>query len=715
MKVKALEYLNKGWAIIPIQKGTKVPAINTWREYQTRLPTLQEVTDWWTRFPDANIALICGKISGVIVVDVDSGKGTPDLKGLELPITLCSKTGGGGTHYIYKWREGLVGAKVGIRTLVDIRSDLSYIVLPPSNHASGNNYEWLNYGEPLAEAPSWLEAKYHEQNNTTDWNKMFSEKNDKGVRNTTATQMAGKILYETDLSLWDTLGLGLFRTWNDKYNTPPLADRELLTIWESIKRTHLKNNKPDTTSVVETTDGLTPVEEEAQIVKEFKKNKIGGTFLLAKYIVKKFDIITVGESEREIYLYQGGMYVEGQNNVILPEIQRILGHLVTKSAKMETLHKIADMTSHPRTIFTTADLRFIPLKNGVFDRTERKLLSHRPLYRFTYQFPITYQPEAECPKTIKFFEQVLPDGHLPTLQEWLGYYFHRNYSFKKAIIFVGEGDTGKTTLLETIVYLLGMDNISSVSLQKMTGDKFSAAHLSNKHGNLVDELSARDISDTGNFKVATGGGLISGEYKFGNQFSFYNFSKFTFACNKIPDVSDFDDEAYFNRWIVVRFDKPIEHKIPNFIATLTNETERSGLFNYAMKGLDRLLEQGTFTFGKNAVDTKLEMMRSGSSIAVFAAEMLVQEIGSQITKEDLYNAYTDFCSKRGLGAETIKMLGGKLLFYVGYASEGMTQKNNKPVKVWRNLRLVETGEKKADIPDLESYKKVGEKDIWGPF
>ena len=110
-----------------------------------------------------------------------------------------------------------------------------------------------------------------------------------------------------------------------------------------------------------------------------------------------------------------------------------------------------------------------------------------------------------------------------------------------------------------------------------------------KHGNLVDELSARDITDTGTFKVATGGGSITGEYKFGNQFSFLNFSKFTFACNRIPDVnSDANDSAYFNRWIITRFENTITKKIPNFIATLTTEEERSGLFNLAMVGLKRL-------------------------------------------------------------------------------------------------------------------------------
>jgi putative DNA primase/helicase len=264
--------------------------------------------------------------------------------------------------------------------------------------------------------------------------------------------------------------------------------------------------------------------------------------------------------------------------------------------------------------------------------------------------------------------------------------------FKKAVIFVGSGDTGKTTLLEVVTHLLGRDNISSISLQKMTGDKFSAAHLYEKHGNLVDELSARDISDTGAFKMATGGGSVTGEYKFGNQFNFHNFSKFTFACNRIPDVGDTNDEAYFNRWMVIRFENTITNKIPNFIETVSTEEERSGLFNLAMRGLERLIEQKQFSYNYTAEETRVEMMRSGSSIAMFASSMLERADGAEVTKEDMYDAYVDYCKKNKMSTQTKDMLGKKLCDYTNFLSEGMsvglTAKGNPgKVRVWRNAKI----------------------------
>ena len=430
--------------------------------------------------------------------------------------------------------------------------------------------------------------------------------------------------------------------------------------------------------------------EENQIRAAFVKNKTEGTYALAVHITKKFDIISVGEKEYEMFVYRDGMYKQAINEVIYPEIQRILGPQVTQSAKHETVGKIAGATFKSRSIFTSAPLNFIPLANGVYDRDTKDLLPHDAKYRFTYQLPIIYDPKATCPLTDKFFDTILDAEQRQTVEEWLGYYFFRNYQFKKAIIFVGQGDTGKTTLLEVIDFMLGKENISAVSLQKMTSDRFAAAHMFEKHGNLVDELSAKDIVDTGNFKIATGGGSISGEYKFGNQFSFNNFSKLTFACNKIPDVKDFDDEAYFNRWMPIRFEKTIEHKIPNFIKNLTTDAERSGLFNLAMVGLDRLLTNGGFSYNKTAMDTKREMMRSGSSIAQFAAEACVKDLGAEISKEDLYTAYTDFCATKDVAAETIKMLGTRLPFYVTYLSEGKMTSATGPSRerCWRNVKVV---------------------------
>lgn len=447
------------------------------------------------------------------------------------------------------------------------------------------------------------------------------------------------------------------------------------------------------------------LQEEKEIAKSFIKEKTKGTYLLAQYLTKKYDIITVGEKEREMYVYQDGYYRRAENLIIYPEIQRILGAFTTKNAKNETFHKIADMTSSERSIFTNADLRYIPLANGVYDRIDSVLLPHDAKYRFKYQIPIIFDAQATCPRTEDYLDQVLTPEQRLTVEEWLGYYFYRNYMFKKAIIFVGEGDTGKTTLLEVITHLLGRENCASISLQKMTSDKFAGANMYEKHGNIVDELSAKDITDTNMFKIATGGGSLTGEYKFGNQFSFLNFAKLTFACNRIPDVEDFDDEAYFNRWMVIRFEKTITKKVPNFIATLTTEEERSGLFNLAMKGLARLLGQEKFSYALTASDTKMEMMKNGSSISGFVEDRIVKDVNGKVSNDDLYEAYEEYCDENGFTVDSKVALSAKLIMSAPWVKKtrlyALVNGKQAQVRGVAGISLKPTDEQVRDREEIE--------------
>ena len=82
----ALSYLKKGYSVIPVKspqmvrtdlsteeiiKQCKVPLI-AWKEFQNRRPTEQEVVEWFEMWPEANIGIVTGKISNLVVFDLDS-------------------------------------------------------------------------------------------------------------------------------------------------------------------------------------------------------------------------------------------------------------------------------------------------------------------------------------------------------------------------------------------------------------------------------------------------------------------------------------------------------------------------------------------------------------------------------------------------------------------------------------------------------------------
>lgn len=142
---KALEYLDggEGWSVIPIHPDTKKPCVE-WKEFQDRHATEEEVIDWFDRWPDAQLAVVTGAISGVVIVDCDSEEAlrASIAEEMQSPISVQTKRG---RHYYFahpldgKRRGPRAGSNVresnpdwpAVKGL-DFRGDGSYALLPPS-------------------------------------------------------------------------------------------------------------------------------------------------------------------------------------------------------------------------------------------------------------------------------------------------------------------------------------------------------------------------------------------------------------------------------------------------------------------------------------------------------------------------------------------------------------------------------------------------------
>lgn len=119
---------------------------------------------WWKRWPDANVAIVTGAGSGLVVLDVDGYHGGDDtLAELvdehgPLPSTLQVVTGGDGMHYFFAHPgeeiRNTAGRKLGQG--LDVRGDGGYVVAAPSLHASGKRYEWVDVDVAPAPMPAWM-------------------------------------------------------------------------------------------------------------------------------------------------------------------------------------------------------------------------------------------------------------------------------------------------------------------------------------------------------------------------------------------------------------------------------------------------------------------------------------------------------------------------------------------------------------------------------
>ena len=270
----AKKYLEFGWSIIPLRPPRmivkdrelteseksegKIPYIE-WMEFQSRRPTEEEMILWFNKWPNANIAVVTGKISNLVILDIDGAEGVNSLKSgnFNIPDTPEVETGRG-VQYYFKYPKGYeIGNSVGILPKVDVRADGGYVVAPPSLHVTGKYYKWIKMTK-MAEMPDWLlnlitksDTKNNRLPDTNVVNHLKNNMNDliinmmkcnidDGVRNGTLVKITGHLLSK---NVNPYLVLVLMDCLNNIKCKPPLDRREVANIVLSIAERELKKRK----------------------------------------------------------------------------------------------------------------------------------------------------------------------------------------------------------------------------------------------------------------------------------------------------------------------------------------------------------------------------------------------------------------------------------------------------------------------------------------
>jgi len=248
----ALAYLARGWSVVPAAERGKRPIVR-WQTFEERHPTEPQVRRWFDRWPAANVAVVTGAISGIVVLDVDPRHGGEEsltqlaLRNAGLPETVEAATGGGGRHIYFKHPGFEVRNRAGLLPGLDLRGDGGVIIVPPSIHPSGKPYRWRKGFAPdeiaLASLPDWLLLPRFggssQSHSLSYWRKLVREGVSEGRRNATVASFTGHLLWH---GVDPDVALELMLAWNRVYCRPPLEDEEVIRTVRSIERTHTKGN-----------------------------------------------------------------------------------------------------------------------------------------------------------------------------------------------------------------------------------------------------------------------------------------------------------------------------------------------------------------------------------------------------------------------------------------------------------------------------------------
>ncbi len=212
-------YIESGISVIPIIQKTKQPAIKNTTQYFFRLPTEEEIDDWYKKYTDCGIALMPGPASGIVGFDYDysfdASRCTTDVQKFQcdkeamdrdirayIPETPLFKFGGKGWTAFYKYSEGNKWdscLRNGV-TFFDFLAPKKYCILPPTIHPSGQPYRWGPADTCLYEVIDDLQS--FPQSLVEDVKYKFGDKDSKGQikksRHGELLLYAFKIMYDVD-------------------------------------------------------------------------------------------------------------------------------------------------------------------------------------------------------------------------------------------------------------------------------------------------------------------------------------------------------------------------------------------------------------------------------------------------------------------------------------------------------------------------------------
>ena len=296
------------------------------------------------------------------------------------------------------------------------------------------------------------------------------------------------------------------------------------------------------------------------------------------------------------------------------------------------------------------DLVYINLKNGTFE-VGPSVMRLRRFDRkdfLTYQLPFEYVTTAKAPIFQSYLDRVLPDKEgQRILAEYLGYLFvkHGSNTLKeeKALILFGTGANGKSVFFEVVNALLGAENVSSYSLQSLTDSTgYYRAMIANKLVNYASEINGK--LETSIFKQLVSGEPVEARLPYGKPMQITQYAKLIFNSNELPkDVEH--TLAFFRRFLIIPFHVTIPEKEQDKqLHTKIIENELSGVFNWVIAGLNRLLNQGGFSECKAALQAVEQFKIESDSVRLFLEENgYKRSSDSSKLIKDLFKEYRSFC------------------------------------------------------------------------
>lgn len=644
---EALNLAKAGFAVFPLRENRKDPAIAG--GFTNAATNHEQVEAMWNLRPHLNLGIATGGVSGgLVVIDCDyhpdEGRDGLSVKAEweaihgEFPRTVCVETPTGGEHYYFRSDEPF-NCSTNHEKAIDIRADGGYVVAPPSIHPNGKPYVWIESYEEckVADIDDNVKAFIRSVQGSNGKHKKFELPDviPSGGRNDTLFKLACSLQAQgsTDEEI-----LAQLHGVNKLKCKPPMSDVEVEKIFnQAIEYKKGIKRQPENTGT-----------------KRKMPHDVFGRKLIEEDHACKVDGAPA--------VFDGQRYVTGWSAVERAIVRHQSG--TKRQDQREICHFLDLQMEHVE----SAPPHLIGFLNGIWDMFgDGELIPYSPDTIITNVIPHMYNNDAYDPVVDKFLDDVSCQDKAirANLEEVIGLCLFRSNEYGICPILLGEGSNGKSTFIDALRNVLGIENTSSLDIG-ILGKQFQTGRILGKLANLGDDISNEFLRGDALavFKKVVTGDMLYSDVKGGDGFEFKPYCTLVFSANEMPNLGDYS-KGMLRRLFPIPFDAYFDASQPGYDPFIGRKLKTPEAASYLCKlgvlGLQRVMAQNGMSPNSRSREMLHEVRLSNDNVAAW-----IEECG--ITRDSIlnkgttyvYRGYTDWCAQNGAKPVSSRKFGRRV-------------------------------------------------------
>ena len=345
----------------------------------------------------------------------------------------------------------------------------------------------------------------------------------------------------------------------------------------------------------------------------------------------------------------------------------------------------------------------IPFTNGLVDvprflAGESYLMDNTPDYFNLIAVPYAFDETATCDLWLKFLDEALGDDpqKIQLLQQWFGYCLTFDNQFQKFMILRGVKQSGKSTILNILHAIVGVDQYFSATFDELQGqfgleDAIGKLVCGIDEAQITRKTDVQAVMDV--IRTVSGNAAKGVTRKFKKKLTIPLRARFTLTCNETPYLPD-NADAMARRMLLLEFTTESGRPDPFLLGKL--EKELPGIAIWGMEGL-RSLHAETADGTPAGFIIPLSMQQGleawrefANPVGTFYNECCIHSIGQDTSALEIMDACVAWCLERNLKAPSIARFYERLKFTApaGVGREKRIHANtNRPFNVITNLTL----------------------------